>query len=145
MSPLPSRRYVLDEDYTILGYTVPKGFLTNGADVPHALYPALPPNDSLVFPAVLLHDYLCDLVKAKYNAGHNIDVLKEFAHADHELKEALKLLEISNMRTHVYFYGVHGYTKFIRPFELMYYNITGKYIPVYKRNSKLLLDQIVRA
>jgi len=142
VSPVWSRRYMLDEDYTVRGWLVPKGFLTNGANVPKISYPALPPNDPLVFPAVVCHDYLCDVVKTKINEGHEIDAIRSFKLANQEFNEIMKYLEISTFRRATYYIGVSVHTSVIRPIVLFYYRKTGKKLPVYKRNAELISKQI---
>ena len=61
ISPQPHSKYLLLEDFTYRNITVPKGYLTNGADIPRIFWSLVPPNLSAILPAVILHDYLCDL------------------------------------------------------------------------------------
>lgn len=55
-------RYRLLEDITILGFTAPAGFVTDGASTPRVLWGWLPPIDDY-FPAAAIHDYLLERSK----------------------------------------------------------------------------------
>jgi hypothetical protein len=54
-------KQVLLEDYTYRDITVPKGFRTNGSNVPRTLWGVVPPFKPLYSPAYVIHDYLCEL------------------------------------------------------------------------------------
>jgi len=60
ISPLKNDRYVLLEDFIYKDVVVPKGYITNGADIPRLFWTIWPPNRSEYLPAVVIHDYLCD-------------------------------------------------------------------------------------
>ena len=70
VQPLASHKFKLLEDFTYRDVVVPKGYETNGADVPRLLWSIFPPNRSDYLPAVILHDYLCD--KAEYKRADDI-------------------------------------------------------------------------
>lgn len=65
ISPTQDNKYVLLDDYKILDVTVPKFYKTNGADIPRILWVIIPPFKPKYLPAVIAHDYLCDLEKYK--------------------------------------------------------------------------------
>lgn len=59
VQPIDKDRFRVYEDYHYWGICVPKGFVTNGADIPRALWSVFPPNSPEYLSAVVLHDYLC--------------------------------------------------------------------------------------
>jgi len=98
-SPLHKDRYVLLEDFTYNGITVPAGYETNGADVPRLFWIFLPPNRSDYLPAVILHDYLTD--KEMYKLADDI------------FEECLESLEIGPVTRFIMVSSVRSY-HFIR-------------------------------
>lgn len=65
ISPMRGFRFKMLEDFRYKDVLVPKGYITNGADVPRIFWSFFPPYRSDYFPAVILHDYLCDQEKYK--------------------------------------------------------------------------------
>lgn len=63
--PTYDNRYVLAEDYSINGVTVPQAYRTNGANIPRIFWIIVPPFKPKYLPAVVVHDYLCDLEQYK--------------------------------------------------------------------------------
>jgi hypothetical protein len=59
IQPLDNNKYILAIEIKYKNITVPKGFITNGADIPRLLWSFIPPNKSDLMPAVIVHDYLC--------------------------------------------------------------------------------------
>ena len=59
VQPIDKDRFRVYEDYHYLGICVPKGFVTNGADIPRVLWSIFPPNSPEYLSAVVLHDYMC--------------------------------------------------------------------------------------
>ncbi len=59
VQPLKGNRYKTCIDIKYKDVTVPKGYRTNGADVPKIFWSFLPPNKSDYMPAVIVHDFLC--------------------------------------------------------------------------------------
>jgi len=53
------------EDYRYKSIVVPKGYRTNGSNIPRILWSWIPPFKPKYLPAVLVHDYLCDLEEYK--------------------------------------------------------------------------------
>lgn len=60
VSPMKGDRYRVNTDICYKDVTVPKGYMTNGADIPRVFWWLIPPNKSDCLPAVIVHDYLCD-------------------------------------------------------------------------------------
>lgn len=61
VTPLLGNKYKLLKPLTYKDVTVPAGYRTNGADIPRIFWFLLPPNKSDYLPAVIVHDYICDL------------------------------------------------------------------------------------
>jgi len=95
VSPRPNSQYLLLEDFTYKDTTVPKGYLTNGADIPRILWSIIPPNKSDNLPAVIIHDYLCDLCL--------------YEKADNYFKECLQELEVHKNYINILYTGVRSY------------------------------------
>jgi hypothetical protein len=67
VQPLKGDKYLLLEELHYKDVVVPKGYKTNGADIPRIFWSIYPPNRSDFLPAVIIHDYLCD--KGEYKKG----------------------------------------------------------------------------
>ena len=63
VQPTINNRYVLLEHYQVENVRVPKGYETNGADVPKLFWWFVPPFKPKFLPAIIVHDYLCDREK----------------------------------------------------------------------------------
>lgn len=64
ISPTPDNRFTLLQPYKIENILIPKGYTTNGANIPRVLWWFVPPFKPKCLPAVIVHDFLCD--KGKY-------------------------------------------------------------------------------
>ena len=80
-----------------------KGFFTNGANIPRILWTMIPPNSPDIFPAVVVHDYLCD--QGRYRA------------ADDCMEQILIDSKISKIKRKSIVHGIRMYTKVGRPIE----------------------------
>lgn len=65
LQPTIDNKYLLLEDFTCGDITVPKGYITNGANIPRVFWIIVPPFKPKYMGAVLVHDYLCDLDRYK--------------------------------------------------------------------------------
>lgn len=59
VQPIDKDRFRVYQDYHYWGICVPKGFVTNGADIPRILWSIFPPNSPEYLSAVVIHDYMC--------------------------------------------------------------------------------------
>ena len=59
VQPIEKDKFRVYENYFYKGVCVPKGFITNGADIPRVLWSIFPPNSPEYLSAVVLHDYMC--------------------------------------------------------------------------------------
>ena len=61
VTPTPDNKYVIHKQILYKDITVPIGYKTNGANVPRLFWSIIPPFKPKYLPAVIVHDYLCDL------------------------------------------------------------------------------------
>lgn len=61
ITPLKGDIYKVNIDIHYRDIIVPVGYRTNGANVPRIFWSLFPPNRSDCLPAVIVHDYLCDM------------------------------------------------------------------------------------
>jgi len=89
------------EDLVYKDVTVPKGFVSNGANIPRMFWSVVPPNYMHILPAIAVHDYLCKK--------------SEFEKADKYFREILKIQKVSRYKYNMLSSGVGAYSKIIRP------------------------------
>ena len=70
VQPTINNKYVLLEHYQVENVRVPKGYETNGADVPKLFWWFVPPFKPKFLPAIIIHDYLCE--KEEYKLADNL-------------------------------------------------------------------------
>jgi hypothetical protein len=100
VQPLKSHKYRMLTALYYKDIKVPRGYRTNGADIPRLLWWVFPPNDSDILPAVIVHDFLCD-------RGH-------YCKADRYFNEIMKELQVSKTKRKILHKAVSLYTKYIR-------------------------------
>lgn len=79
---------------------VPKGYETNGADIPRFFWRLYPPFSPEYLPAVIVHDYLCDEAE---KAGND---KRLFRVADDVFREILLKLGISKIKVALFYRAV---------------------------------------
>lgn len=92
------------------------GYFTNGANIPRIMWRLMPPNDPVIFPGIVIHDYLCDR--------------GEYCKADDYLEDILIALEdVQSWKRKLIMLGVRSHTKVSRPvlekISSVWNNITG--------------------
>ena len=95
ISPLEGDRYIVLEDIKYKDTIIPKGYKTNGANIPRILWAIWPPNRSNYMPAVIVHDYLCDM--------------EEYKKADEYFLEILLYLNVPKVTTFLFYHFVKYY------------------------------------
>ena len=95
LQPQPKHRYRVMQDYTYKEITVPKGYITNGANIPRVFWSFYPPNLSDIMEAVVVHDYLCDI--------------EQYEKADRYFKELLEQSDISKVSVFILWGAVRVY------------------------------------
>ena len=79
---------------------VPKGYITNGADIPRFFWRLYPPFSPEYMPAVIVHDYLCDIAEQDGNDK------EKFKYADEIFREILLKLGVSKVRATLFYKAV---------------------------------------
>jgi hypothetical protein len=94
VQPLKGDKYKLLEDLQYKTILVPKGYETNGANIPRLFWAIYPPNKSDFLPAVIIHDYLCD--KEEYKKADDLfeECLKELGIKSFDLSVLVKSVRI---------------------------------------------------
>ena len=81
VTPTTDNKYLIQQKIIYKDITIPKGYKTNGANVPRLFWSIIPPFKPKYLPAVIVHDYLCDA--------------EEYVKADKYFKEILLSIENS--------------------------------------------------
>ena len=81
VTPTTDNKYLIEQKIIYKDITIPKGYKTNGANVPRLFWSIIPPFKPKYLPAVIVHDYLCDA--------------EEYVKADKYFKEILLNIENS--------------------------------------------------
>lgn len=116
ISPIDNGHYIVKKTYNIKLNNgdliiVNKGYRTNGADVPRALWRLYPPYSPEYMPAVVIHDYLCD--KAVETAKDKKELQEKFLYADNAFREILEKLDISKTKIKIFYNAVRFWHKVI--------------------------------
>jgi len=90
--------YQLEEDVSLGFWTVPKGYVSDGATVPRILWPLFPPIGRYL-KATLVHDYLIT----------NSDLSRK--ECDQAFLECLKILKITGWRASTMYFAVRLWAK----------------------------------
>ena len=85
---MPIFKSELVEEITV---EVPKGYKTNGANIPRIFWSIFPPNSPEYLSAVVVHDYLCEL--------------KLYALADEALKHIMANLGVAKWKIYCFYYA----------------------------------------
>ena len=91
--------------------TIPKGYKTNGADIPRLFWAIYPPNSPEYLSAVVVHDYLCDEAEKIYKLGFKPKAKERFKFADVVLKQMLLELGCSKLKANIFYYACRAYHK----------------------------------
>lgn len=102
------KSFRLAEDMSFLGEVVPKGYITNGANIPRVLWCFYPPFNPKYIKAIVLHDYLCDLADGSLGVKRTSE--KEgYEYADLKLKEGLLSLGASSFTASLFYLGCRAW------------------------------------
>lgn len=100
-------KFFLIEEYRYEKVIVPKGFITNGADIPRIFWNIIQPFKPKYLPAVVVHDYLIKVAKNK----------DEIIYANTYFEKILLEIE-SSLKTKAMVRAVKLYWKYIRKFNV---------------------------
>lgn len=101
LQPIGKDRFRVYKDFKCYGYTIHKGFITNGADIPRILWSLFPPNSPEYLSAVVLHDFMCANV-GKY--GYEM--------ADRMFYEAMIEIGVSKWKAKLFYVCCNIYHRF---------------------------------
>ena len=65
VTPTIDNKFKLVNKFYISGIFIRKGYKTNGANIPRILWIIVPPFKPKYLPAIIVHDYLCDIEQYK--------------------------------------------------------------------------------
>ncbi|MBE3607066.1 DUF1353 domain-containing protein [Campylobacter sp. RM13119] len=97
LKPYDKDKFELVEDYAYGDIMVPKGYKTDGANVPRIFWSIFPPNSPEYLSAIVIHDYLCDR--------------KEYFLADRMLKRMMKALGVAEWKIWCFYTACRLYHK----------------------------------
>lgn len=101
VQPIGKDKFRVYKDILYLGVCVPKGFVTNGANIPRLLWSLFPPNSPEYLSAIVIHDYMCE------NVG-----LYGYEKADRYLYEAMIEIGVSKWKAKLFYTCCKYYHKF---------------------------------
>lgn len=101
VKPVGKDKFEVYEDYHYYGLCIPKGFITNGADIPRIFWSLFPPNSPEYLSAVVIHDYMCANV-GKY--GYEM--------ADKYFYDAMLEIGVSKWKAKLFYFCVKWYHRF---------------------------------
>ncbi|AQW81364.1 putative DUF1353 domain protein [Campylobacter pinnipediorum subsp. pinnipediorum] len=109
VKPFGKDKFEVVEDFIFESIKVPKGYKSNGANVPRLLWSIFPPNSPEYLSATILHDYLCDVADStvKDNILKNVN----FKYADDMLLKALLTLSVNKFKSRLFYYSCRAYHK----------------------------------
>lgn len=112
--PLSNGNYILTRNYKVKLdngdlIIIPKGYETNGADIPRLFWRIYPPYSPDYMPAVVIHDYLCDIAAEK--AQNKQELQELFLYADNAFREILDKLNISKSKVKIFYNAVRIWHK----------------------------------
>ena len=110
LSPLRNGCYLLQRDYDIKLQNgdlihIDKGYQTNGADIPRIFWRLYPPYSPEYMPAVLVHDYLCDVAMQQENRDD------AFLDADNAFLDVLTQLNVNKIKRIIFYNAVRAWHK----------------------------------
>ena len=79
---------------------IPQGFFFNGGDIPRILWTLIPPNDPMIQPAVVVHDFLCNK--------------KQYIKADNYYEEIAIQTKVKKWKRKATVGGIRFFTRWIR-------------------------------
>ena len=88
-------RYKLKEDFNYKHIRVPKGYKTNGANIPRLFWVLIPPFRPNLIPAIFVHDFLTDA--------------EQYKEADRLFKLMLEDMEVNKVERRVLVGSVEAY------------------------------------
>lgn len=101
VQPIDKDRFRVYQDYHYQGIYIPKGFVTNGANIPRLFWSLFPPNSPEYLSAVVIHDYMCANV-GEYG----------YEKADRYFFDAMIEIGVPKWKADLFYFWVKWYHKF---------------------------------
>ncbi|MBR6612346.1 MAG: DUF1353 domain-containing protein [Campylobacter sp.] len=105
VQPYDKYKFEVAEEFSVtlncIDFTIPKGFVTNGANIPRVFWSLFPPNSPEYLSAVVIHDYMCANVD-KYG----------YEKADKTFYEAMLDVGVAKWKAKLFYFWVKWYHKF---------------------------------
>ena len=113
IKPMSKDNYEVVEDYLYNNLVVPKGYKTNGANIPRIFWSIFPPNSPEYLSAIIVHDFICDVATGDAKCPVLFGKTQEeiFEYADNNLKTMMIELGCSKLKVNIFYWSVRLYHK----------------------------------
>ena len=101
VQPINKDKFRVYKDFIYQSIYIPKGFVTNGANIPRIFWSLFPPNSPEYLSAVVIHDYMCANV-SEY--GYEM--------ADRYFYDAMLEIGVSKWKAKLFYFWVKSYHRF---------------------------------
>lgn len=101
VEPIAKDKFRVYKDLSYRDIYIPKGFVTNGANIPRVYWSLFPPNSPEYLSAVVIHDYMCANV-SKYG----------YKKADRYFYDAMIEIGVPKWKAELFYFWVKWYHKF---------------------------------
>ena len=101
VQPIDKDKFRVYKELSYQGIYIPKGFVTNGANIPRLFWSFFPPNSPEYLSAVVIHDYMCANV-ATYG----------YEKADRYFFDAMLEIGVPKWKAKLFYFWVKWYHKF---------------------------------
>lgn len=103
VKPFDKYKFEVAEDLKVrlnccVSFTLPKGYVTDGASIPRVFWSLYPPYKPEWLTAVVIHDYLC------LQAAYAQDKYRAYELADLALKESLEYLNVNKVTIFIFYH-----------------------------------------
>ena len=101
VQPIGKDKFRVYKDLSYQGIYIPKGFVTNGANIPRVFWSLFPPNSPEYLSAVVIHDFMCANV-AQYG----------YEKADRYFYDAMLEIGEAKWKAKLFYFWVKWYHRF---------------------------------
>ena len=101
VQPIDKDKFRVYKDLSYRDINIPKGFVTNGANIPRVFWSLFPPNSPEYLSAVVLHDFMC--------AKRGVFTYKE---ADDAFYRAMVDIGVSKWKAKLFYISCRIYHRF---------------------------------
>ena len=101
VQPIAKDKFRVYKDLSYRDINIPKGFVTNGANIPRLFWSLFPPNSPEYLSAVVVHDFMCANV-AQYG----------YEKADRYFYDAMLEIGVPKWKAKLFYFWVKWYHRF---------------------------------